>query len=138
MNAGQQKQNLVLTTEEEMENHQQMDDISTSKEKIESGYYHVTQTEMNKRPRQQKLQSMFKIKEIVKTAKEATAEMIKDKDLNLTEIHSSNSYYRRSKCNRMLQIRNSHSKNTPMGKTHTGEYKWYQERFISFGRNKKR
>jgi len=38
----------------------------------------------------------------------------------------------------MLQIRNSESKNTPMGKMHTGEYKWYQERTGIFGSNKKR
>jgi hypothetical protein len=41
----------------------------------------------NKRPRLQKLQSMFKIKEIVKTANEAIAEILKDKYVNLTEIH---------------------------------------------------
>ena len=34
----------------------------------------------------QKLQSMFKIKEIMKMTNEAMAETIKDKDLNLTEI----------------------------------------------------
>jgi len=41
----------------------------------------VTQTEINKRPR---LQSMFKIKEIVKTANKAIPEILKNKDLNLT------------------------------------------------------
>ena len=41
----------------------------------------MTQTEINKRPR---LQSMFKIKEIVKTANKAIPEILKNKDLNLT------------------------------------------------------
>ena len=49
---------------------------------------------------------MFKIKEIVKNANEATAEILKDKDLNVTEINnlylcSSNGHYRRSKWNRI-------------------------------------
>jgi hypothetical protein len=30
------------------------------------------------------------------------------------------------------------SKTTTLGETHTGKYKWYQERYISFGRNKKK
>ena len=49
MNARQQKQNLVPTTEEEMENHQQGDDISKFKEKTESAYQQVTQIEINKK-----------------------------------------------------------------------------------------
>ena len=49
----------------------------------------VTQTEINIWPTLQKLQSMFKIQEMVKTANEALAlaEILKDKDLNLTEIN---------------------------------------------------
>jgi len=43
----------------------------------------VTQIENNKKPRLQKLQSMFKIEEIVKNASKAIAEILKDKDLNL-------------------------------------------------------
>jgi len=39
----------------------------------------VTQIEINKRPRLQKLQSMFKIKEILKTANEAIAKILNDK-----------------------------------------------------------
>jgi hypothetical protein len=39
----------------------------------------VTQVEINKRPSLQKLQSMFKIKEIIKTANEAMAKILKDK-----------------------------------------------------------
>jgi len=38
MNAGQWKQNLAPTIEEEMENHQQRDDISKFKEKPGSAY----------------------------------------------------------------------------------------------------
>jgi len=48
----------------------------------------VTQIENNKKPRLQKLQSMFKIKEIVKNANKAIAELLKDKDLNVTEINN--------------------------------------------------
>jgi len=47
----------------------------------------VTQREISKRPRLQNLQSMFKIKEIVKTANEAIAEILKDEDLNLMVIN---------------------------------------------------
>lgn len=41
MNARQQKWNLAPTTEEEMENHPQRNDISELKEKIETAYYQV-------------------------------------------------------------------------------------------------
>jgi hypothetical protein len=51
MNAGEQQQSLTLTAEEEMENHQQRDDISKLKEKIESACYQETQIEVRKRPR---------------------------------------------------------------------------------------
>ena len=47
----------------------------------------MTQREISKRPRLQNLQSMFKIEEIVKTASEAIAEILKDEDLNLTAIN---------------------------------------------------
>ena len=47
----------------------------------------MTQTEITKRSRLQKLQSIFKIKEIVKIANEAIAETLKDKDMSLTEIN---------------------------------------------------
>jgi hypothetical protein len=43
----------------------------------------VTQTEINKGPRLQKLQSMFKTEEIAKTANEAIAEILRDKDWKL-------------------------------------------------------
>ena len=46
----------------------------------------MTQIQINERPRLQKLQSMFQINEILKTANEAMAKLLKDKDLNLTEI----------------------------------------------------
>jgi hypothetical protein len=87
MNAGEQQQSLALTTEEEMENHQQRDDISKLKEKIESACYQVTKREISKRPRLQNLPSVFKIKVIVKTANEAIAEILKDEDLNLTAVN---------------------------------------------------
>ena len=47
----------------------------------------MTHIEINKILRLQKIQSMFKIKETLKTAIEAVAEILKDKDLNLTEIN---------------------------------------------------
>jgi len=86
MNAGEQKQNLAPTVEE-MENHEQRYNNSKLQEKIKSAYYQVTQIEINKMPRLQKLQSMFKIKEIMETANEATAEKLKDKNMNLAEIN---------------------------------------------------
>jgi len=58
MNAGVWKQNLAPTTKEEMENHQQRNNISKLKENIESAYYQVTQIEITKRLH--KVQSMFK------------------------------------------------------------------------------
>jgi hypothetical protein len=86
MNTGEQKQNSAPTAEEEMVYHQQRNDISELKEKIESAYCHVTQIQSNERPRLQKFQSMFQINEILKTANEAMAKILKDKNLNLTEI----------------------------------------------------
>jgi len=47
----------------------------------------VTQTEINKGPRLQKLQSMFKTEETAKTANEAIAEILRDKDWKLTVIN---------------------------------------------------
>ena len=86
MNAGQQKQ-ILAPTEEEMENHQQRDDISKLKENIKSAYYQVTKIEINNTTRLQKLQSTFKVTEKVKNANEARAEILSNKDLNLTEIN---------------------------------------------------
>jgi hypothetical protein len=83
MNAREQKQNSAPTAEEEMEYHQQRNDISELKEKIESVYSHVTQIQINERPRLQKLQSMIQVNKILKTANEAMAKTLKDKDLNL-------------------------------------------------------
>jgi hypothetical protein len=86
MNAWEQKHCSVPTAEDEMEYHQQRNDISELKEKIESAYFHVTQIQINERPRLQKLQSMFQINEILKMVNEAMAKILKDKDLYLTEI----------------------------------------------------
>ena len=47
----------------------------------------MTHIEINKRLRLQKIQSIFNIKETMKITTEATAEILKDKDLNLTEIN---------------------------------------------------
>ena len=86
MNAGEQKQNLAPTVEE-MENHEQRYNISKLQEKIKSVYYQVTQKESNKITRLQRLQSMFKIKEIMETDNEATAEKLRDRNMNQTEIN---------------------------------------------------
>jgi hypothetical protein len=67
--------------------HQQRSDICKSKEKIESTYYQATQIEIDKRPRLQKLQNVFKVKEVMKTANEAMAEILVGKDLNMTELN---------------------------------------------------
>ena len=47
----------------------------------------MTQTDINKRPRLQKLQGKFKIKETVKTANTTIGKTLKHKDLILTEIN---------------------------------------------------
>ena len=59
---GKQKPNATFTTEEEMETRQEREQIYKLKEKIERTYYQVTQIAIDKRPRLQKLQNMFKIK----------------------------------------------------------------------------
>ena len=70
-----------------MEIHQQRNQIRKLKEKIESTYYQVTQIEIDKRPRLQKLQNMFKIKAIMQTANEAMEEILDGKDLNINELN---------------------------------------------------
>jgi hypothetical protein len=47
----------------------------------------MTQIEIDKRPRLQKLQNVFKVKEIMKTVNEAMAEILAGKDLNRTELN---------------------------------------------------
>jgi len=81
------KPNAVTTTGEEMETQQQRDKINKLREKIESTYYQVTQITMDDRPRLQKLQNMFKLKVIMKTANEAMREILDEKDLNITELY---------------------------------------------------
>jgi hypothetical protein len=70
-----------------MEIHQQRSAIYKLKEKIESTYYQVTQTEIDKRPRLQKLQNVFRVKEKMKTANKAQVEILAGKDLNMTELN---------------------------------------------------
>jgi len=77
----------VTATGEEAETQQHKDQINKLREKIESPYYHVTQITMGNRPRLQKLQNMFKLKVIIKTANEATGETLDEKDLNTTELN---------------------------------------------------
>jgi hypothetical protein len=80
-------QNSEPTTVVEMEIHQQRSAICKLKEKIESTYYQLSQIEIDKRPRLQKLQNVFKVKEIMKTVKEAMVEILAGKDLNMTELN---------------------------------------------------
>jgi hypothetical protein len=47
----------------------------------------VTQIEIDKTPRLQKFQNVFKVKEMMKTANEAVAEILAGKDLNMTELN---------------------------------------------------
>jgi hypothetical protein len=42
---------------------------------------------MDNRPRLQKLQNMYKLKVIMKTANEAMGEILDEKDLNITELN---------------------------------------------------
>jgi hypothetical protein len=70
-----------------MEIHQQRNAICKLKGKIGSTCYQVTQIKIDKRPRLQKLQNMFKVKEIMKTANEAMVEILAGKDLNMTELN---------------------------------------------------
>jgi len=72
---GEEKPDAASTTEEETEIHQQRNQIHKFKEKIESTYYQVTQIEIDKRPKLQKLQNMFKIKAITQTANKAMEEI---------------------------------------------------------------
>ena len=82
------KLNAVTTTGEEKETQQHGDHINKLRKKIESAYYQVTQITINKRPRLQKLQNMFKLKVIMKTANEAMrTKVLDEKDLNITELN---------------------------------------------------
>ena len=99
-------------------------------------YYQVTRIEIDKRLRLHKLHSMFKEEEIVNTANEAMLEILEGKDLNMTELNHL--------CAAAMVIieeingTGTRSNSTPLQQTNMGEYKWYQERTVSSGRNKKR
>jgi uncharacterized FlaG/YvyC family protein len=81
------KLNTVTTTGEETESQQHRDPIDKLREKIESMHYQVTQMTMDNRPRLQKLQNMFKLKVIMKTANEAMGEIPDERVLNITELN---------------------------------------------------
>jgi hypothetical protein len=83
----EQKLNATTTTEEEVEIHQQRNQIHKLKEKIESTYYQIIQIEIDKQPTLQKLQNMVKIKAIMKMANEAMEEILDGKDLSVTELN---------------------------------------------------
>jgi len=84
---GEQKPDATSTTDEETEIHQQRNQIHKLKEEIESTHYKMTQIEIDKRPRLQKLQNMFKIKVIMHTTNEAMEETLGGKYLNITELN---------------------------------------------------
>jgi len=84
---GEQKPGTTSTTEEETEIHQKRNQIHRLKDKIESTYYQMTQIEIDKRPRLQKLQNMFKIKAIMQMANKAMKEILDGKDLNITQLN---------------------------------------------------
>ena len=71
---------------------------------------------------------MFKIKETLKNANEAIAEILKDKYVYLTEIHHliyAAATVIRDEVNGTgcYKSETQQSKTTPVGYTHTGEYK---------------
>ena len=47
----------------------------------------MTQIEIDKTPRLQKLQNMFKIKPIIQMANKAMEEIVDEKDLDITELN---------------------------------------------------
>ena len=75
----EQKPNAAFTMEEVVKIHQQREQIYKLKEKSERMYYQVTQIAIDKRPRLQKLQNMFKIKVTVKMANKAMEEILEKK-----------------------------------------------------------
>jgi hypothetical protein len=87
INEEEKKQNLEPATVVEKEIHQQRSAICKLKEKIESTYYQVTQIGIDKRPRLQNLQNVFKVTEIMKPANEAKAEILAGKHLDMTELN---------------------------------------------------
>jgi nucleoid DNA-binding protein len=84
---GEQEPNAAPATDEEMEIHQQRNQIYKLKEKIKSMCYQVTQKGINKRPRLHELQNMFKIIVIMKMANEAMEEILHGKYLNIIELN---------------------------------------------------
>ena len=70
-----------------METQQQREQITKLREKNESVYYQVTQITIGNRLRLQKLQNIFKLKVIMKTANEAMGEILDEKDLSITELN---------------------------------------------------
>ena len=70
-----------------MEIYQQREQIYKLKETIETTYYQVTQMAIDKGPRLQKLQNMFKIKVIVKMSNETMEEILDQNDLNITVLN---------------------------------------------------
>jgi hypothetical protein len=82
---------------------------------------------------------MFKVNEILKTANEAMAKLPKDKDLNLTEIihliYAAATVITKEINGTGCYKSETQSKNNPMGQMHIGEYTWYQERTVIFGRD---
>ena len=107
MRDGEQKPNAASTTEEETEIQQQRNQIHKLKEKIESTCYQVTQIEIDKRPRLQKMQNMFKTKAITQMTNKKNGRNFRWKRskyccVKPPQLCSSNGYYRRNKWNRTV------------------------------------
>jgi len=89
------------------------------------------------------LQSMFTKKEVMNTTNEAMTEILKDKDLNLTEINHliyaaatvMTEEINGTGCYKSVTPR---VQKHPHVQIHTREYKWYQDRTVSYVRNKRK
>jgi len=119
----EQKPNATFTTEEEMETRQQREQIYKLKEKIERMYYQVTQIAIDKRPKLQKLQNMFKIKLIAKMTNKEMEEILDEKNLNITELNHLIYAAATVITEEINGTAEQRSKPPPLGQTHTGEHK---------------
>jgi hypothetical protein len=138
----EQKPNAAFTKEEEMEIHQQREQIYKLKEKTERTYYRVTQIAIDKRPRLQKLQNMFKIKVTANMANKAMEEILDKKDLNITEqnhlIYVAETIIIEELNGTAENKIETQIRTTPVGYTCTEEHKWHYKGTTSVGENKKR
>ena len=81
------KRSVVSTSEGTTDTRVHRDQTRRLKGKIECAYYQVTQLTMDDRPRLQKLQNMFKMKLIMRTANDAVREILCERDFDVTELN---------------------------------------------------